>query len=376
MELVATCLFGLERLAGEDIDALGYKRLDTIDGRITFCVPDENAAECIAECNINFRYAERLYIKLGEFNAYSFEDLYQGTKSLRWEELVGKDDEFPVKGHSIKSKLYSVPDCQRIVKKAVVDRLSSAYGIKQFPESGIKYQIEFFILKDKAILMIDTSGEGLHKRGYRMQGNSAPLRETLAAAMVKLSRPRENVIIVDPMCGSGTIAIEAALLVTNTAPGINRSFASESFPLVPKRAWDKAREKARASVTLPYTEVYGYDVDKKSIDTAKKNASLAGVSGVVRLHTRDIKDFTSPAEGARGTVITNPPYGERLGDINSARELLGIMGKVFEQEIPKWQLYIISSDEQLERFFGRRSDKTRKLYNGMIKCSLYQYFRN
>lgn len=365
-------MFGLERLAGEDIDALGYKRIDTIDGRVVFEAP----LEAIAECNINFRYAERLYIKLGDFKAFSFEDLYQGTKALPWENFIGKNDAFPVKGHSIKSKLFSVPDCQRIIKKAVVDRLSGVHGIKQFSESGIKYQIEFFILNDEAVLMIDTSGDSLHKRGYRLQGNLAPLRETLAAAMVNLSRPRADVILVDPMCGSGTIAIEAALLTTNTAPGINRSFAAEEYPFIPKTAWSNAREKARAAVIAAPAGIYGYDIDRSSIETARKNAATAGMSSAITFEVRDIKDFTSPVEGARGTVITNPPYGERLGDLQSARELLRIMGRVFSEQVPSWQLYIISSDDEMEKHFGRRSDKVRKLYNGMIKCGLYQFFRN
>lgn len=372
MKFVATCLFGLERLVGEDIDALGYKRTETIDGRVYFNAP----VEAIADCNIFFRYAERLYIEIGEFKSFSFEDLYQGTKSLPWENFIKKEDAFPVKGHSIKSKLFSVPDCQKIIKKAVVDRLSGVYGIKQFPECGIKYQIEFFIFKDKAVLMIDTSGAPLHKRSYRKQGNIAPLRETLAAAMVKLSRPREGVIIVDPMCGSGTIAIEAALLVTNTAPGINRSFAAEQYPFVPKSAWENARKKAKEAVTPATTKIFGYDIDKNSIETAKKNASLAGMDSVIEFAVRDVRDFDIPVDGARGTIVTNPPYGERLGDLKSARELIRDAGNVFREKIPGWHKYIISSDEEFDKYFGQRSNKVRKLYNGMIKCGFYQYFKS
>lgn len=372
MKFVATCLFGLERLLGEDIDALGYNRLNTIDGRVTFEAP----IEAIAECNIFFRYAERVYIKLGEFRALSFEDLYQGTKSLPWESFIAKQDAFPVKGHSIKSKLYSIPDCQRIVKKAVVDRLSETYNIKLFPEKGIKYQIEFFIFKDIAMLMIDTSGDSLHKRGYRKQGNIAPLRETLAAAMVKLSRPREEVVIVDPMCGSGTIAIEAALIVTNTAPGINRAFISEEYPFVPKSAWINARAQAKSAVIPAYTKVFGYDIDMNSIEIAKKNAELAGVNHVVHFEVKDIKDFEAPIKNCRGTIVTNPPYGERMGDLKNAREIIRTAGRVFSEKIPTWQLYIISSDEEFEKYFGRRCNKVRKLYNGMIKCGFFQYFKN
>lgn len=376
MEFVATCLFGLERLVGEDIDALGYQRIETIDGRVTFSAPDEKAAECIAECNINFRYAERLFIKLGEFSALSFEELFQGTKALPWEKLISKEDAFPVKGHSIKSKLFSIPDCQKIIKKATVERLSSVYGMKQFPECGIKYQIEFFLLNDRVTLMIDTSGESLHKRGYRKQGNLAPLRETLAAGMVNLARPREGVIFVDPLCGSGTICIEAALLITHTAPGLRRSFAAEKYPFVPKAIWDSVREKARAAIIPANTEIFGFDYDHSSIELARKNASEAGVASLITFGTKDVRDFHSPLKDARGTIVTNPPYGERMGDLQSARELVRAMGTVFRERVPNWQIYIISSDDNLESYYGRRSDKVRKLYNGMIKCGFYQYYKN
>lgn len=374
MDFVATCLFGLEKFVGEDINKLGYKRIETIDGRVTFSAPDAFVSDCIADCNVFFRYAERLFIKLGEFHALSFEDLYQGTKALPWENFISKNDQFPVKGHSIKSKLFSIPDCQKIIKKAVVDRLSGIYKMKQFPENGIKYQIEFFILNDKATLMIDTSGETLHKRGYRKEENLAPLRETLAAAMVTLSRPREGVLIVDPMCGSGTIAIEAALLVTNTAPGINRSFAAEQFPFVKKESWKNAREKARVAVTPPFTEIFGYDIDPQSIEISKNNAARAGMNAV-HFAVRDIRDFEPPYPGARGTIVTNPPYGERMGDRKNARELAKIMGEKFSAKIPRWQKYIISSDEEFEKYYGAKADKVRKLYNGMLKCGFYQYFK-
>ena len=298
------------------------------------------------------------------------------NKFLPWEKFIGIKDAFPVKGHSIKSKLFSVPDCQKIIKKAVVDRLSELYNVKQFSEYGIKYQIEFFILNDKVTLMIDTSGESLHKRGYRKQGNLAPLRETLAAGMVNLSRPREGVILVDPMCGSGTICIEAALLITNTAPGINRSFVSEDFPFVPRTVWESVRQKAREAVVPAYTKIFGFDIDRSSVELARKNASEAGMSSYITFGVSDIKDFYSPVREARGTIVTNPPYGERMGDIQSARELLEIMGKVFSERVPNWQLYIISSDDELEHYYGRRSDKVRKLYNGMIKCGFFQFYKN
>ena len=237
IEYVATCLFGLESLLGEEIDKLGYKRTETIDGRISF-IGDEQA---LANCSINLRFAERIYIKVGEFYARTFDDLFEGTKALEWEKWIGKNDEFPVRGHSIKSDLFSIPDCQKIIKKAVVSRLSSKYGITWFEEKGVKYQIDFFILKNKATLMIDTSGTSLHKRGYRPIANEAPMRETLACALAKLSRPREDVLFWDPFCGSGTIAIEASMLTTNTAPGLTRAFVAQTFPQFKKELWQNAR---------------------------------------------------------------------------------------------------------------------------------------
>jgi putative N6-adenine-specific DNA methylase len=371
MLFVATCLFGLEGLLGEEIDKLGYKRIETIDGRITFEAP----LEAVAVCNLRLRTAERLLIKIGSFRAYSFEELFEGTKKLNWSDYVGKNDAFPVKGHSIRSKLFSIPDCQRIIKKAVVTSLSAKYNLNIFPETGVKYQIEFFILNDVVTLMIDTSGVGLHKRGYRAVSGAAPLRETLASAMVKLSRMRDNVIICDPLCGSGTIAIEAAMQACNIAPGLKRSFAAEQFPFIDKNVWISEREKARTEITEPITRIFGSDIDPLMIDLARDNAKKAGVSHCVEFKIADAKTFSSPIEGARGTIITNPPYGERLGDITEARELAKALGKAFEKNIPSWQMYIITSDELFERYLGRRSDKKRVLYNGMIKCNLYQFFK-
>jgi putative N6-adenine-specific DNA methylase len=240
LELTATCLFGLEHLLGEEIDALGYDRVETMDGRITY-VGDE---EAIALSNVFLRYAERVFINLGSFPAESFEELFTGVRALPWERWIGREDAFPVKGHSIKSRLFSIPDCQKIVKKAVVERLSSEYGLKWFPESGVKYQIEFFLFKDRATLMIDTSGAPLHKRGYRTEANAAPIRETLAAAIAAYARPREEVLFWDPMCGSGTIAIEAAMQMRKIAPGARRPFAAEAFSSIPRSVRLSAREEA------------------------------------------------------------------------------------------------------------------------------------
>lgn len=371
MLLVATCLFGLEGILGEEIDKLGYKRIETIDGRVTFEAP----LEAIAVCNIRLRTAERLLIKLGSFRAYTFDDLFEGTKKLNWSDYIGKNDAFPVKGHSIRSKLFSIPDCQKIIKKAVVNSLSSKYNIRIFPETGVKYQIEFFILNDIATLMIDTSGLGLHKRGYRALSGLAPIRETLASTMVKLSRMRDNVIICDPLCGSGTIAIEAAMQACNIAPGIKRSFLAEDFPLLDKSVWKNEREKAVSEITEPLTKIFGSDIDPEAVELARDNARKAGVAHCVEFKVADAREFVSPIENARGTIITNPPYGERLGELSEARELYKALGRHFEKNIPSWQMYIITSDELFERYFGRRSDKKRVLYNGMIKCNLYQFFK-
>ena len=368
-ELVATCLFGLEHLLGEEIDALGYERVETIDGRVTFF----GDSEAVALSNIFLRYAERVFIKLGSFSAATFDELFEGTRSLPWPDFIGKEDAFPVKGHSIKSTLTSIPDCQKIVKKAVVRSMSERYGISYFEETGTKYQIEFFILKDKATLMIDTSGMPLHKRGYRRDSNDAPIRETLAAAIAKTARPREDVLLWDPMCGSGTIAIEAAMLMKNIAPGVKRSFAAESFPFIEKKIWQSAREEAREGEVKTDFQCFASDIDPKAVELTKKNAILAGVSDIITAFNADCTTISS--EGRRGTIVTNPPYGERLMTPREAEALYRKMGEHFRSLAP-WQVYIITSHREFEKFYGRRADKVRKLYNGMIPCFLYQFFKN
>ncbi len=369
IEYVATCLFGLEALLGEEIEALGYTRTETIDGRVTF----RGDPAAVARCNINLRFAERLYIKLGSFKAQTFAELFDGTNALPWENWIGKDDAFPVKGHSIKSQLTSIPDCQSIVKKAVVNRLSDEYGIAWFREDGVKYQIEFFILKDIATLMIDTSGTPLHKRGYRPAAGAAPLRETLAAAMVKLSRPREEVLLWDPFCGSGTIGIEAALMMTNTAPGLGRSFAAEEFYDLPASIWTDAREEARANITESKFEVYASDIDPAMVELARGNIRRAGMGAHIKCFERDATRIVKADR--RATIVCNPPYGERLMDEPGIARLYGDMGRCFAKLAP-WQIYILSSVPDFERLYGRRADKIRTLYNGMIKCGFYQYFKN
>ena len=366
---VATCLFGLERFVGEEIDALGYKRIETIDGRVTF----EGDITAIARCNMWLRCAERLYIKMGEFPARSFTELFDGVKALPWENWIGKDDAFPVKGHSVRSALTSIPDCQSIVKKAVVDRLSQEYGISWFTEEGVKYQIDFFILNDKATLMIDTSGEPLYKRGYRLSTGEAPLRETLACAIAKISRPRSGIIFWDPFCGSGTIPTEAALLMTKTAPGSFRSFAAEEFYDVDPRVWKDARDEAHDLQDLSAEfEAYASDIDPKMAEITKANLKSAGMDKHVKVFVKDAKDIASG--GMKGSIICNPPYGERLMTPYQARKLYSDMGKTFDK-LTNWQIYVLTSEERFEQFYGKKADKIRRLYNGMLKCNLYQYYK-
>ena len=368
--MVATCLFGLEKLLGEEIDKIGGKRVETIDGRITFDGDDT----VLVAANLRLRCAERVFIWLGSFPVYSFDELFEGTKALPWERFIGKDDVFPVKGHAIHSKLYSIPDCQSIVKKAIVDRLSEKYGLRIFPETGVKYQVEFFILKDEATLMIDTSGIALHKRGYRPASGEAPLRETLGAAIATIARPKEDVIFWDPFCGSGTIVIEAAMIATHTAPGLTRSFAAESFPSIDSRLWGLEREKARSEILSDSVfEAFGSDIDADVLDKAKENARRAGVDSHIKFFKADARDVKR-IEGRRGTIACNPPYGERLMTLSEAEALYRDMGRVFSRLSP-WQIYVLTSAENFERLYGSRADKIRKLYNGMIPCRLYQYFK-
>ena len=367
-EIVATCLFGLEHLLGEEIDALGYERTSTIDGRVTF----RGDAEAVALANVFLRYAEHIYIKLGSFRATSFDALFEGVRDLPFEAFVGRDDAFPVKGHSIDSALHSIPDCQKIIKKAIATRLTEKYGIRWFPETGITYSVEFFILKDEATLMIDTSGDPLYKRGYRQKTGPAPIRETLAAAMAAISRPREEVLFWDPMCGSGTIAIEAAMLMNNVAPGAHRRFAAEAFPMIGKH-FAAAREEAADGIIRSSFEVFASDIDPDMIAATEQNARAAGVGDTVRAFVADARKIS--ADGRRGTIVTNPPYGQRLGERRAVEALYRDIG-VRVRALAPGQVYVITSDQEFEYYYGKRADKKRKLYNGMLPCTLYQFFKN
>lgn len=369
INFVIPCLLGMESLIAGELKDFGAENVASENGRVLFS-GDENM---LARVNICSRFAERVQILVGSFEARSFEELFQGTKALPWEEWIGSLDAFPVKGYSINSELFSTRDCQSIIKKAVVERLKSKYNIEWFEESGPIHQIQFSIMKDKASLLIDTSGAGLHKRGYRLDANEAPIKETLAAALCSLSHLRPYHKFYDPMCGSGTILIEGAMLAANIAPGINRSFSAERFGAIPRSVWGEERERAKSlERDCDDFAAFGSDIDSRAIEIARINAERAGVADKISFKTADIAAFLPSTE--RGTVICNPPYGERLLDISECEAIYKTMGRVFRQQ-KGWSYSIISPDEEFEKAFGRKADKRRKLYNGMIKCQLYMYFK-
>lgn len=363
----APCIFGLEGLCANEFKFLGLKNVRAENGRVLF----EGGFDTMVKANLHSRYAERIQILLAEFEAYNFEELFQGVKSVKWERFIGKQDAFPVKGRCLSSKLKSVPDCQKIIKKAVVERLKEKYLLSWFEETGAVHQIQFLIINDKVSILLDTTGEGLHKRGYRANSNEAPIKETLAAAMAELSFVRANHKIVDPMCGSGTILIESAMKALHIPPGINRTFSFESWEQTDLSLVKKLREEAKNEIKKDCSfSAIGYDIDEISLRIAKENAEKAGVSDIIEFKKRDIKDFTPDFE--RQTVITNPPYGERLLDITSAEKLYKIMGEKF-LKYPENTYTIISPDDDFEKIFGKKADKRRKLYNGMLKCQVYIY---
>lgn len=348
---------------------MGAENVRPQNGRVIF----DGSEEMIARANICIRYGERVQILMSSFPVQSFEELFQGVKALPWERWIGKQDAFPVKGSCLDSKLASVPDCQSIVKKAVVERLKSKYSVGWFEETGLPRQIHFLILKDTASIMIDTTGPGLHKRGYRANAAEAPIRETLAAAMAYFSHVRHDANFIDPFCGSGTILIEAALSALNIAPGVGRRFAAENWGEVDHSVWKQERERAR-SLEMPDAgfSAKGYDIDPAAVSLARDNAGKAGVSSRIRVEQRSVADFQE--DGEYGCVICNPPYGERLLDLRSAEELYRTMGKVFAPR-HGWSYAVISPDETFEKCFGRKASRRRKLYNGMIRCQYYMYFR-
>lgn len=367
-EYCAPCLFGVEGILGDELRRLGAENVRPENGRVLFA----GGLEIMARANIASRYAERIQILLGRFVARSFEELFQGVKALPLEAFIGRRDAFPVKGWSLNSQLHSVPDCQAIIKKAAVERLRAAHGTQFLNESGSRCQIQFTILKDEVTVLLDTSGVGLHKRGYRATAGGAPIKETLAAAIVDVTRARRAERVIDPCCGSGTLLIEAALAAHNIAPGIRRAFAAMHWQSIPERIWSEERQRAREFQRESNMQAIGRDIDPEMLPLVTDNAAKAGVADCVSAALGDVRDFRP--EGESGTVLCNPPYGERMLDVQTARELYKVMGKVFAPK-PGWSYAIISPDEEFETFFGRPADRRRKLYNGMLKCQLFMYYK-
>ena len=365
----APCLLGVEGLVSDELKYMGAENVKAENARVFF----EGDESILARANIRSRFSERILIVLDRFKAQTFEELFQGVKALPWSEFIGRDDTFPVKGFSLGSALHSVPDCQKIIKKAVVESLKEDYGVSWFEETGPVHQIQFSIMKDEVTIMLDTSGRGLHKRGYRPVGNDAPIRETLAAAMCSLSKLRHYHTLYDPFCGSGTVLIEGAMLANNIAPSLGRNFDAERWDIIEQKIWSDERELAKSlEKTDTDFAAFGSDVDPRAIELTELNAKRAGVDGFLKLSMRDIKDFNPTSE--KGTLVTNPPYGERMLDIKEAERLYRLMGEKFVYK-QGWSYGIISPDERFEKCFGRKADKRRKLYNGMIKCQYYMYFR-
>lgn len=360
------CLFGLEGLVGDELRRMDAGNVQVENGRVLF----EGDFSMMARANLRLRMGERVLIRLGGFPVHSFEDLFQGVKALPLEDFIPKNGAFPVKGHSLNSQLHSVPDCQAVMKKACVERLGKHYDLTWLPETGETYQLQFSIMKDFCEVFLDTSGPGLHKRGYRAVGNDAPLRETLAAAMVNLARYRGRDVFFDPFCGSGTIVIEAALTAMNRAPGMNRNFAAQKWGCVPGTVWQLARTEALDKEYRGEYQIFGSDNDPNSLNIAISNAKKAGVGHLIQFSEADATKRAMPAES--GVIVCNPPYGERMLEQRSAQRLYQSFGRNM-QGVNGWKQYIISSEPEFERYYGKKASKKRKLYNGMIKCDLYMY---
>ena len=361
------CLFGLEGLCADELKRLKFNNVKAENGRVLF----SGEIGDIAKANINLRTGERILLVVGETRANSFDELFEGVRSMPWDKYIPVNAAFPVKGHALGSKLHSIPDCQKIIKKAVVERLKESHKTEILRETAEKYQIQFAIMNDTAMLYIDTSGAGLHKRGYRPVGSAAPLRETLAAAIVKLSRYRGREQVCDPFCGSGTIPIEAALAAVNRAPGLNRGLAAEDWTWLDKSIWKDAKEEAKSREYQGNYDIWGGDIDSKCIKISKENAHRAGVSEYISFETADATSFKRDYPG--GIILSNPPYGERVMDQHEAENLYRKFGAA-TRSLEEWNMYILSSHTEFERTFGKTAVKKRKLYNGMIKCDLFMYY--
>ncbi len=369
MTLTVPCLLGLESLVADEMRRLDLRDVRAENGRV-HC---RGTMLDVARLNLSLRCGARVLMELGTFPARTFEELFQGVASLPWEDYIPRDGEFPVKGWSLDSALHSVPACQAIVKKAAAKRLGEKYGCEILPETGDRYQIRFAIIKDVSSLYLDTSGEGLYKRGYRAQNNGAPLRETLAAALVTLSRYRGRDPFCDPFCGSGTIPIEAALIAKGRAPGLDRRFAAQRWKNMDSRLWMTAAEEAQDREFHGKYDIWGGDIDPDAVELSRHNAELAGVSDCVRFEVADAGKFHR--ESAYGQLVTNPPYGERLLERDEAAALYRAFGKAVRTLPPKWRTVVLSAHPGFERAFGRNADKKRKLYNGMLKCDAFFYGR-
>lgn len=369
LELIATATFGLEAVVKREIENLGYKILRSEDAKITF-LGDERA---IVRSNLWLRCADRVLVKMGEFEAASFEELFQQAKALDWEQWIPEDGKFVVTGTSVKSKLHSVPDCQAIVKKAIVEKLRQTYDCDWFEETGALYTIKVTLLKDRVTVTLDTSGAGLHKRGYRVKDVQAPIKETLAAAMVQLSFWKEGRLLVDPFCGSGTIPIEAAMVAANVAPGLSRKFAAEEWSGIPREMWKEERKAAFNAMKYDSDiRIKGSDISRTAAAAARANAEEAGVDQFIEFSAMPASKLVAAEK--YGVIIANPPYGERIGEKEEIGKIYKDLRR-FIMENPTWSLYLITSDKEFEgQFLSRPADRRRKLYNGRIETCFYQYY--
>lgn len=368
-ELIAPCHFGLEVVMKREILDLGYEVSQVEDGRVTFI----GDAEAVCRANIFLRTTERILLKVGSFKAETFEELFQGTRVIPWEQYIPRDGKFWVaKASPIKSRLFSPSDIQSIMKKAMVERMKGAYGITWFPEDGASYPLRVFLYKDVVTVAMDTSGDSLHKRGYRTLTSKAPITETLAAALLMLTPWKPDRILVDPFCGSGTFPIEAAMMAANMAPGMNREFLAEEWKnLIPKKCWYEAMDEANDLVKDDISvDIQGYDIDGEIVRAARANAAAAGVDHLIHFQQRPVSQLSHPKK--YGFLITNPPYGERIEDKKNLPELYKTIGERFAA-LDSWSAYIITAYEDTERYFGRKADKNRKIYNGMMKTYFYQF---
>ena len=372
--LIATAAFGLESIVKWEVANLGFCNIKCFDGRVEFSPrQDTDLPDAIARANIWLRSADRVLIKMGEFPATTFDSLFEQVKALPWDEWIPKDGKFTVTGKSVQSGLFSTPDVQAITKKAVVEKLKLKYKVSWFAETGAEFTIRVSLHKDIAVLTLDTTGvgRGLHKRGYRARANEAPLKETMAAALIDIARHRPDQVFLDPCCGSGTLPIEAAMRAKNIAPGLARSFASEAWPTVPARYWKATRTEAYSAIrTEVEPEIYGSDISPDAIELAQANAELAGVDDCIRFEVKPAANLVLPAE--KGVSIVNPPYGERLSDAREAERLYAELGRIFSRT--NWAVYVLTPDEFFETAYSKKARAKRKLFNGMIKTDYYQFF--